>query len=70
MPAIMISAVTGSKRERDRQEERDGGGRTDTRQHPDGRAQHHAEEAEEQVLGTQRGGQAEPEVVEELHRPP
>ena len=54
----MISAVDRLEVERDRQQHRDRRGRPDAGQHADRRAEQHADEAVEDVLGVKRGREA------------
>jgi hypothetical protein len=54
--------------EGDWQQQRDGRGRPDARQHADQRAEQHADEAEAEILQRQRGGEAEADPIQDIHR--
>ena len=53
--------------ERERQQHRDGGDRTDARQHADQRAQEHADEAVGEILQGDGDAEAEREVGQDIH---
>jgi hypothetical protein len=55
--------------ERDRQQHRDRGDRTDAGQHADQRADQGAQEREQQVRGRHRDREAEREILQQLHLP-
>ena len=67
MPASMIRDGDRRQAEGDRQQHRDGGDRAKAGQHADRRAQQHADEAVEQVIGAERRGEAKPEIAEQFH---
>ena len=58
MPANMMKAAVGLELVGDRQQQRHGQRRSDAGQHADGRAERHAQGAEQQVQRGQRDGEA------------